>query len=107
MGAWVNEYKFKFYKWFHNPPGTPKELKCVACKQASGSLALVGAMAMFNQARKRIVLDLYKGTFCALAGSGLVAISLIAFRLAHEEKIYNEKLMKDMKAMKQKRKEEQ
>lgn len=91
----MSEIMWAIYGMFYEAPGTPKELKCVSCKVASGTacLAMTGA-SLYGMART------IKNKFYLGCGFGTVAFcfsatSAVLFRLAYDYKGYNESLIKN------------
>lgn len=77
---------------FHDPPGTPIELKCVNCKLAAGGV-LLGLTGLGGIGVKRMA---SKNVYAMMSFIGLTAFSFtgasLSFRLAYEHNIYNKKL---------------
>lgn len=102
----MSEKLWAVYRIFYDPPGTPKELKCIGCKIASGtaSLALAGASTygLVKSVRKSI----YIGAAYATAAFCFAGTAAVLYRLAFDYQEYNQSLVKNnVLAIRQKRKE--
>lgn len=87
-----NRY-WETYKMFRDPPGTPKDLRCIGCKLAAGGGAVTIGLASGYGAAKTMMKNGFIGT---LLGAGAVVcfgLSGIAFRMAMTDSEYNEKLL--------------
>lgn len=98
MSACAPDVAWAVYKFFHDPPGTPKNLKCVSCKVALGTGAL-GATAVNLYLTRKFVPISYAKTmiFAGLATTSALA-SVFLFRMAHDHRRYNERLRASHKA---------
>lgn len=77
---------------FHDPPGTPKELKCVNCKIAIGSLLLgLGGISAIV-AKKLSKRSVYQMMSLVGVTGACVSSSVVTFRLAYDHSKYNENL---------------
>lgn len=83
------------YKLFNDPPGSPKELKCVGCKIAAGGALLPLSLGLFFGAKKIAVKNVYYATATGFVGLATLGVSLVMFKVAQEHKVYNELLMRE------------
>lgn len=84
---------FGFWKLFNDPPGTPKELKCVGCKAASAGLSFLvtGVLGFFGV--RRAIPNIYQGLAFGLAATVTGSTAIILSRMAYEDTKYNEMLI--------------
>lgn len=87
------ERLWAIYKIFHEPPGTPKELRCVGCKIAAGGacLTLMGA-SIYGVARTAKIANPF-AIFWGLTFIGSLVGSSVSFRLAYDDDQYNKQLI--------------
>lgn len=85
------------YKLFNDPPGTPKEIKCVGCKLAMAGSSLGLGTLLLIVGRRKGVKNVYIGSVFGITGILSISLSGFFFRNAHENKKYNEILMRDQK----------
>lgn len=95
-----------FHRLFFDPPGRPKDLKCVECKQATSAASLALAGVSLFGAAKTIKKNMYYGAGFLGASLGFTITSALLFRLARDYRVHNQKLIEDNElSIKQKRKE--
>lgn len=87
---------WEVFKLFNDPPGTPKNLKCIACKVIAGCGLLFTGGVLFYGAKKLMHRNIYNATAVALLGLGSTSGSAVVFRVAYEHKIYNDRLIKEL-----------
>ena len=84
------DYFWMVNKMFYDPPGTPKNLRCISCKYAAGAglLALSGASVFgCTRAMKK---NAYVGALFAFASFCFGSASAIAVRMAVDDQNWNE-----------------
>lgn len=93
----MTEYQrfFKIYSLFHDPPGTPKNLKCVGCKVASAGVTLALAGASLYGVKRTIINNAYVGMGYAVLSVGFLATSSLLGRLAYDNNNYNQLLIRE------------
>lgn len=84
---------FGFYKMFNDPPGTPKELKCVGCKAASAGLSFILTGIIGFIGVKKAIKNVYTGAAFGLAAITTGSAALILTRMAYEDTKYNDRLI--------------
>lgn len=85
---------FGFYKLFNDPPGTPKELKCVGCKITTAGLSFVMAGIFGVVGAKKSIHNVYTGLSFGLVAVTLAASGVTFSRMAYDDNQYNQSLIK-------------
>lgn len=77
------------YKWFHDPPGAPKDLKCIGCKLAvcGASYTLMGAS--IYGLKKTMWNNAYKGMVFGFVAFAFFTTGSVALRVAIEDDKWN------------------
>lgn len=91
----VRELTWSVYGMFYEAPGTPKDLKCVSCKVASGSATLAMAGASLYGMARTIRTKFYVGAGFGAAAFCFSATSAVLFRVAYDYRGYNESLIRN------------
>lgn len=98
-----SNFYWNIYKLFHDPPGTPQNLKCPQCKYTiAGVSSLVGLATAYGVKRTA-----KSSAYICMAYFGATVASLIvasvAFRVGIEDKKWNEmKIAEQQERRKQK-----
>lgn len=91
----MSDYLWGIYRLLHDPPGTPKELKCVGCKVAVAGASLAGGGINFILAKKYFTKNTYRSAVFGGVGTLFIASGLIFLRLGYEHHKYNQQLTKE------------
>lgn len=90
----TNHY-WDYYKLVRDPPGTPEELRCIGCKLGIGAALGTGSLLAAYGAKRTYKSNVYVGATFLFGVLGCVSLSAVAFRMAYEDNLYNEKLKRE------------
>lgn len=106
MSGGPRELNWFLFNLFNDRPGTPKTVRCVGCKLALGASSIGLGAILLGLGKRKGVKNVYVGTTLGILGVGSILLSGIFFRVAYENKLYNDQLFKDIRQKKIERWEE-
>ena len=95
------------YKIFHDPPGTPKDLRCVKCKVATSGAAFLAAAPFLYLTKETIKPRIYLGATYGFISLLCLSVGVIGMKMAAEDNKWNNEHIKttlqEMKKFKRER----
>lgn len=89
----MSEIFWGVYGLFHDPPNTPKDIKCIGCKVAGGCTCLAASGLILAGCVKNLRRNVYLGSFLGLMSLFSFSGAMLAFKLANDDNIFNQRLI--------------
>ena len=90
-----NSFFWPIYKLFHDPPGTPKDVRCITCKYIAAGGAFTLSAASLYGVKRTIANNAYIGFGWIFATLFTGGVGAVALRMSVEDKKWNRDYLRE------------